>query len=110
VFAFTYDDDNDDDDDDEDDEDDEDDDGHTTIYLSIHLFTFCRQQRLDGTAYECDYEGYRTYHINYQFDSICYWETTHTELLPRLQGRDQDLQLVDLIFSLSWCTRKSCIM
>ena len=74
------------------------------------LFTFCRQQRLDGTAYECGYEGYRSYQINCQFDSICYWETTHTEILPRLQGRDQDLQLVDLILSLRWCTRKSCIM
>ena len=76
MFAFTYDDDNDDDDNNNDCDDDEDDeeenDGHTTIFLSIHLFTFCRQQRLDGTAYECGYEGYRTYQINCQFDSIRY--------------------------------------
>jgi hypothetical protein len=68
VFAFTN---YDDDDDEDDDEEQEEDDRHTTIYLSIHLFTFCRQQRLDGTAYECGYEGYRTYQINSHFGSIC---------------------------------------
>ena len=72
VFAFTYDDDDYDNDDNDDGDDDGDDAGHITIYSSIHLFTFCRQQRLDGTAYECGYEGYRTYQINCQFDSIRY--------------------------------------